>query len=159
MFKKIIIFLIIIILPVQTYAFDGLIKRVDLNRRAVMIKNNWYLLQENTNITRNNNISSLKSCRPLAKNNYQWAELVFDSSQKLKNLIVKYRIIEGIIKTINYKNKSLTVKTYKGPETRENFYNLFWSRNFVKNNKIKNLQIGEHIIIISGGKNILKIVK
>lgn len=160
MLKKITIFiLIMILLPVQVYALNGLIKKVDLDRNAIMVKNNWYLLQENTEIQRNGNICKLKSCRPVTEGNYQWGHLVFDSSGQLEKLIVEYRVIEGIIKTINYNKKKLTIETYKEPETEDDFYNLSWSQNYIKSKKIKKFQSGDHIIVVSGNDNILKVIK
>lgn len=159
MLKKILITLLIIFLfGGQSYALEGLIKKVDLNKKAVMVKNNWYFLQKNTYIERNGNIGTLKSCFPLTEDCYQWGHLVFDSDGSLEKLIVEYNVIEGIVENVDYIDKNLRLNTYKGPETNKDFYNFSWTQDCMKGDKIQCLKPGQHIILISGGKNILRII-
>ena len=134
-------------------AVSGLITDVNLEEKAVQLKNKWYYLQEKTVIERNNITGTIKSCAVINGKYPQWAQLIFDNQDKLSKIIVSYQVIQGQILHIDYIEGIIELKIYKTPETRfsDNKFRL------ENDDLLKLLRIEDEVVIITAGSRIIDI--
>ena len=154
---KILVFILILLfLSSSVLAVEGLITEVNLDKRAVKIKNKWYFLQEKTMIKRNNIKGSLKTCQPINNKYYQWAHLKFDSNNRLEKIKISYHVREGKIIAINYVTKKVKLKVYKKPNQSLND-TKFIEYKVTQDKMLHKLRVGYHVVLVTTASKILKI--
>ncbi|MFW6022029.1 MAG: hypothetical protein ACOCQW_00705 [Halanaerobiaceae bacterium] len=133
---------------------QGFIKRVNIESDSITVKNHEYILSQNCTISFNGNKTKLNGLRPPYPGYYYWADITLNDNGLVKNISVYYKVLEGTVEDISYKEGWLEVSVFsQEPIFTNNIYRYYLPDHLLELKK--SIKKSDHIIFITALDRIL----
>ncbi|MFW6306826.1 MAG: hypothetical protein ACOC1N_05550 [Bacillota bacterium] len=133
---------------------QGFIKEVNIEDNSIIVGNHEYILSQNCTISFNRNKTKLKGLRPPCPGYYYWADITLNDNGIVKNISAYYKVLEGIVKDISYKEGWIEVSIFSQEPIFTNNINRYYLAEHLSELK-KSIKKSDHIVFITARDRIL----